>query len=151
MAFDSPISPTHEYTLSDYTITAVGDNGVFELQQAGLPSGVEDFSYEGKPESKAVGGGGPNPRRHTRTIYKPTAEITLATDIAGSFEKFVGENGVVDLIFMRQAPGGKPVTDVMRTWKPLFGGNSVKSGDATNVKVTGNGFKVDKDVQGIIL
>ncbi len=151
MALNNPISPTDEYALSDFTITAVGVNGVFQLAIAGQVGGVEDFNYDGKPESKTVGGSGPTPRAHTRTIFKPMCELTLALDIAGSFEKFVGSDGVVDMLFIRQTPSGKPVTDVVKTWKPLFGGTAGKSGDATNVKITGNGLKVNKDVSGVIL
>lgn len=150
MALDNPISPTHEYTLSDYTITASGKKGIFAFAKAGEVGGVEDANYDGKPESKTVGGSGPNPRAHTRTVNKPMCEMTLPQDIAQSFEKFVGRDGTVDMIFTRQAPGGSPVTDVVKTWKPMFGGPSIKGGDATSVKVTGNGLRLDKDTKGVI-
>lgn len=151
MALTNPISPTHEYSLSDYTVTASGPKGIFIFAKAGQVGGLEDFNYDAKPESKTAGGSGPNPRAHTRIVNKPMCELTAPVDIARSFEKFVGNNGVVDMMFTRQAPGGSPVTDVVRKWKPLFGGTSVKSGDATSVKITGNALDVSKDVKGVIV
>lgn len=151
MALDNPVSPTHEYTLADYTITARGPKGIFPLAKAGQVGGVEDFTYDGKPESKTQGGSGANPRAHGRTIFKPTCELTLAQDIARSFERFVGRDGVVDMIWTRQAPGGQAVTDISTAWKPLFPGGAGKSGDFSPSKITGNALGEQHDVKGVIL
>lgn len=151
MGLTNPVSPDHEYTLSDYTITARGKKGIFALAVAGQVGGVEDFNYDGKPSSKTQAGSGPNPRAHGRTVNKPMCELTLAVDIARSFERFVGTDGIVDMIFTRQAPGGSAVTDIMTKWKPLFPGTAGKSGDFSPAKVTGDALGISKDVKNVIL
>lgn len=153
----NPIAPDHEYTLSDYTITAKGPKGLFPFAVGASTvstgqGSVEDFMYGDKAESKTTPGSGANPRAHTRTLNKPTMELTIPIDIVESFRKFVGRDGVVDVIFTRQAPGGKPVTDVVKVWKPVFAHDtSGKSGDASVPKIAGNALRIDRDTKGVVI
>lgn len=150
-AIVNPISPTHEYVLSDYTITAlITGKGFFEIAIAGQEGQLENFEYDGKPESKMIGGSGPNPRAHTRITNKPTVTMEMAVDFATKFEKKLGPNGTCALLFTRQAPGGSSVTDRVDLWKPLFGARGGKAGDAMFVKVTGLAKLVTLDTQNAV-
>lgn len=143
-------SPDHEYTLQDLTVTAVNKLGARFAFREGDIGLLEEVMYDPKPESKTMQGSGANPRAHTTTVNKPTCELTMPVDTATRFKRFVGSNGVVNMIFTRKVPGGKSVTDTAAAWKPLFAGPSFKSGDAATRKVTGNALRIDEDVRGVL-
>lgn len=147
-------SPDEEYSIQDLTLTVVKNDGSrfpFSQGQGDQRIGLlEDAMYDAQEKSGVMKGSGPHPRAHLRTVDEPKCELTMPVDTAAKLKKFVGRDGIVDVICTRRVPDGSAVTDRVIAWKPLFAGPSFKSGDASTRKVTGAALRIDEDVKNVL-
>jgi hypothetical protein len=155
MAFGTPHA---EYTLQNYTVQLVNATQQQMIlcgesqNRAGLGV-LEDLTYGPKYENKQAPGSGTFPRAHGSVIGKPMASLTVDQDTAALIDVFRGgADGVVDLFITRQLPGGTPIVDAIRKWKPLTDEASIKTGgEITTIKVQGQALGFEPDYYGTIV